>query len=198
MKSSLMPDQDQAFWDAKQEEDARLIKDCLLGNESAWSVLISKYKNLIFSIPVKYGLSREDAADIFQSVCLDLLNDLSKIRNHGALAGWLIRVTYNKCFHRKKDTDRYIPGEPLETNIPMEDVPETILLEVQREQLLRNGLRQLSSRCQQLIQMLFFEFPSRPYQEVAKSLNLATGSIGFIRGRCLEKLRQALQKQGFA
>jgi RNA polymerase sigma factor (sigma-70 family) len=159
---------------------------------------VSKYKNLIFSIPVKYGLSREDAADIFQAVCLDLLNDLPKIREHGALAGWIIRVTYNKCFHRKRDTDRYVPSEPVETSVPEEDIPEALLLEVQREQLLRRAVRQLSSRCQQLIHMLFFEFPVRPYQEVAKSLNLATGSIGFIRGRCLEKLRQSLEKAGFA
>ena len=197
MKNGLMPDREKA-WEAGREEDVRLIKGCLLGNELAWSELVSKYKNLIFSIPMKYGLSQEDAADIFQAVCLDLLSDLSKIRDHGALAGWIIRVTYNKCFHRKKDSERYVPGEPIETPTPEEDVPESMLLEVQREQLLRDALRQLSSRCQQLIHMLFFEFPARPYQDIAKSLNLATGSIGFIRGRCLEKLRQSLRKHGFA
>lgn len=197
MNGGLMPDRDKA-WEAAREEDARLIKECLTGNEHAWSELVSKYKNLIFSIPIKYGLSREDAADIFQAVCLDLLNDLSKLRDHGALAAWILRVTYNKCFHRRKDSERYVPGEPPDAPTPKEEIPETMLLEVQREQLLRNALRQLSSRCQQLIQMLFFEFPARPYQEIAKSLNLATGSIGFIRGRCLEKLRQSLHKQGFA
>jgi len=66
-----MLDRDKAFWDAGREEDARLIKDCLEGSESAWSALISKYKNLIFSIPMKYGFSRDDAADVFQAVCLD-------------------------------------------------------------------------------------------------------------------------------
>ncbi len=193
-----MPERGKDSWEAGREEDARLIKGCLLGNESAWSELVSKYKNLIFSIPIKYGLSRDDAADIFQAVCLDLLNDLSKIRDHNALAAWIIRVTYNKCFHRKKDSDRYVPDELPEMASPAEDVPESMLLEVQREQLLRNAMRQLSSRCQQLIQMLFFEFPARPYQEVAKSLNLATGSIGFIRGRCLQKMRQLLEKLGLA
>ena len=38
---------------------------------------------------------------------------------------------------------------------------------------------------------------SRPYAEVAQSLGIATGSIGFIRGRCLEKLRGGLAKLGF-
>lgn len=197
MIGSPTPEREKA-WEAGREEDARLIKGCLMGNESAWSDLVAKYKNLIFSIPMKYGLSRDDAADIFQAVCLDLLNELCKIRDHGALAGWIIRVTYNKCFHRKKDSERYVPDEPIESVTPVEDIPDAMLLEVQREQLLRNALGGLNERCRQLIQMLFFEFPVRPYEEVAKSLNLATGSIGFIRGRCLEKLRQSLEKLGFA
>jgi hypothetical protein len=45
--------------------------------------------------------------------------------------------------------------------------------------------------------MLFFETPSRPYLEIARTLNLARGSIGFIRGRCLERLRANLRRNGF-
>jgi len=48
-----------------------------------------------------------------------------------------------------------------------------------------------------MIGMLFFESPSRPYEQVAKELGIATGSIGFIRGQCLKKLRERLKKEGF-
>ena len=41
--------------------------------QEAWSGLIEKYKNLIFSIPIKMGIPRDDAADIFQAVCVELL-----------------------------------------------------------------------------------------------------------------------------
>ena len=44
--------------------DERLVRECRKGNQAAWSALIEKYKNLIFSIPIKFGLPREDAADI--------------------------------------------------------------------------------------------------------------------------------------
>ena len=53
--------------------DERLITECVNGNEEAWAALIEKYKNLIFSIPVKLGFSRDDAGEIFQQVCLKLL-----------------------------------------------------------------------------------------------------------------------------
>jgi hypothetical protein len=36
-----------------------------------------------------------------------------------------------------------------------------------------------------------------PYTEVGRRLQLATGSIGFIRGRCLKRLKQILEEKGF-
>jgi RNA polymerase sigma factor (sigma-70 family) len=184
------------MWD----EDMRLVKGCLNREETAWSELLTKYKNLIFSIPIKHGFSQEEAADVFQSVCLDLFNQLGSLREPRALAGWLIRVTHNKCFHYMNDKRRYDVREndQLEPALPAEDIPENKLRELEKEQLLRTALRTLSARCQRLVEMLFFELPPRPYQDIAKSMTLATGSIGFIRARCLEKLREKLEEMGFA
>ncbi|HEV7551812.1 MAG TPA: sigma-70 family RNA polymerase sigma factor, partial [Candidatus Angelobacter sp.] len=61
----------------------------------------------------------------------------------------------------------------------------------------RDAISTLPKRCNQMVAMLFFEDPPRPYDEVAKELHLATGSIGFTRGRCLKKLRQLLEEKGF-
>src|SRR5450631_4854905 len=81
--------------------NARLVEECLRGNEQAWRGLVERYKNLIYSIPLRYGAPPQDAADIFQTVCLDLFHELSRLRNVDALQGWLIRVTTHKC-HRWK------------------------------------------------------------------------------------------------
>ena len=55
--------------------NTRLVKECLQGSEKAWSALVGRYKNLIFSIPVKYGFSPDEASDIFQAVCLELMSE---------------------------------------------------------------------------------------------------------------------------
>jgi RNA polymerase sigma factor (sigma-70 family) len=180
-------------------DDAKLIQGCLQGEEASWSALLSKYKNLIFSIPIKYGFSREEAADIFQAVCLDILHDLANLRDSRALAGWLIRVTHNKCFHQLKQNRRFVSNETNlpEPVIPAGEIPENRLRELQKEQALRDAIESLNSRCRRLVEILFFESPPRPYKDVAASLGLATGSIGFIRARCLNKLGQKLQEMGF-
>jgi hypothetical protein len=61
-------------------DDTRLVKECLAGNEEAWSLLIEKYKALIYSIPVKYGLPPHEAADVFQVTCMELLARLPDLR----------------------------------------------------------------------------------------------------------------------
>jgi DNA-directed RNA polymerase specialized sigma24 family protein len=55
----------------------------------------------------------------------------------------------------------------------------------------------LSPRCREMIRMLFFEQPPLRYTEAARRLNLAPGSIGFIRGRCLKRLKKFLEEKGF-
>jgi RNA polymerase sigma factor (sigma-70 family) len=180
--------------------DERLVAECRKGNQDAWSGLIEKYKNLIFSVPIKFGLPREDAADIFQAVCLDLLSDLPQLREPRALPKWLMQMSFHKCLRWKKQR-LVLFDDPLEiegvSEASSEELPEEMMYQVQREQMLRDAVASLAPRCHRMIAMLFFESPARPYQQVAKELGIATGSIGFIRGRCLRMLRQRLQKEGF-
>lgn len=180
-----------------QWEDAALVEACLAGDERAWVALIEKYKRLIYSILMKYRMPEQDAADVFQAVCLDLYTELGQLREVGALRGWLARVAANKCFHwRRRGINR--PEEELDEKVhglPEAGDPEW-LQALEREQVVREGIDRLSPRCQELVRMLFFEDPPRPYEDVARELGLATGSIGFIRGRCLEKLAAALEEVG--
>jgi RNA polymerase sigma factor (sigma-70 family) len=180
--------------------DERLVRECRKGNQVAWSALIEKYKNLIFSIPIKFGLPREDAADIFQAVCVDLLSSLPKLREPKAIAKWLMQTSFHKCLRWKKD--RLNPVDDLEAleggrTANTEELPEEMLYQVQREQSVREAMAALPPRCGRMVSMLFFDDPPRPYQEVAKELGIASGSIGFIRGRCLRKMRQLLEEKGF-
>jgi RNA polymerase sigma factor (sigma-70 family) len=180
--------------------DERLVAECRKGNQDAWSGLIEKYKNLIFSVPIKFGLPREDASDIFQAVCLDLLSDLPQLREPRALPKWLMQMAFHRCLRWKKQR-LILFDDPIEiegaSEPSSEELPEEMLYQVQREQMLRDAVASLVPRCHRMIAMLFFESPARPYAEVAKELGIATGSIGFIRGRCLRLLRKRLQKDGF-
>jgi RNA polymerase sigma factor (sigma-70 family) len=78
--------------------DDDLIASCRDGDQRAWNVLVEKYKNLVYSVPVKYHLSPEDAADVFQAVWMELYSELFNLRQPGALRGWLVTVATHKCY----------------------------------------------------------------------------------------------------
>jgi RNA polymerase sigma factor (sigma-70 family) len=180
-------------------DDTRLVKACLRGNEQAWSLLIDKYKALIYSIPVKYGLPPHDAADVFQATCTELLVRLPELREPRALPKWLMQVAHHECYRWKQQQKRVVSRDS-ETDLPEPETPsiaESVIQQTQEEQMLREAMTALSPQCRRLVELLFFETPSRPYAEVAKELGLAVGSIGFTRQKCMERLHRHLDKLGF-
>ncbi len=183
--------------------DERLIGRCLKGDQEAWSALIDKYKNLIYSIPIKLGM-HQDAGDIFQSVCVDLLSELPRLREHRALPKWLMQTCYHKCLHYQRAADRLVELAPEGTDSDAappassaDDLPEQMLVQLEQEQILRDAISELPEKCERMVRLLFFEIPPRPYESVAEELGMATGSIGAIRGRCLAYLRKHLEERGF-
>jgi RNA polymerase sigma factor (sigma-70 family) len=180
-------------------DDTRLVKECLRGNQEAWSSLIDKYKALIYSIPVKYSLPPQEAADVFQSTCMELLARLPELREPRALPKWLMQVAHHECYRLKRQSQRVISRDG-NTDLPEPETPaiaESLVEQTQAEQLLREAMSALTPQCRRLVEMLFFEPSPRPYAEVAAALGLAVGSIGFTRQKCIERLRSRLEELGF-
>lgn len=182
-------------------DDARLVKACIDGSEEAWAVLVNRYRRLIYSIPYRYGATADEAADIFQAVCLQLLSELPRLRKVESLRSWLMTITAHQAFHwkrgQRKRAEREGGAIDPETLPGSGMRPGDALHAIEQEQVLREAVAGLPPRCRELVRLLFFEDPPLPYAAAAKRLGLATGSIGFIRGRCLAKLRRGLAALGF-
>jgi RNA polymerase sigma factor (sigma-70 family) len=185
--------------DRDSRTDHELVAACRRGDEAAWHELIERYTRLIYSIPLRLGLNREEATDIFQAVCLDLVNELPRLRDPQALPMWLMQVTRHKVVKWQRKRARYLPEDASRSEqmpAPEQDMPDAFITELQKTQTVRDAVAALSPRCRQMVQMLFFEDAPRPYRDVAAELGVAVGSIGFLRSRCLDKLRAALERIG--
>src|SRR4030095_8045272 len=112
------------------------------------------------SFPRKRGLTREEATDIFQAVCLDLVNELPRLRDPQALPMWLMQVTRHKVVKWKRKSERYVAddasrGEQMPA--PEQDMPDSFITDLQKVQAVREAVDALAPRCRQMVQMLFFE-----------------------------------------
>jgi RNA polymerase sigma factor (sigma-70 family) len=185
--------------DRDSRTDHELVAACRRGDEAAWHELIERYTRLIYSIPLRLGLNREAATDIFQAVCLDLVNELPRLRDPQALPMWLMQVTRHKVVKWQRKSERYLPDDPSRSEqmpAPAQAMPDAFITDLQKTQAVRDAVAALSPRCRQMVQMLFFEDAPRPYRDVAAALGVAVGSIGFLRSRCLDTLRATLEGIG--
>ena len=181
--------------------DARLVRECLRGSEEAWAALLAKYKNLIYSIPVKQGMSSDAAGDVFQRVCMLLMSELPQLKKAEALPMWLIRVTSRECHRARRQERPHAEQGDFETELAVAEdgrpLAEEVLGQLAEEQALREAVSSLTPQCRDLLSMLFYDDPPRSYVEAARVLGVADGSVAFLRARCLARLRRALEKARF-
>ena len=182
--------------------DRDLLGACLKGDSAAWEALIVRYQRLIYSIPIKMGLSPNDAADVFQSVCLKLLEGLSTLRSLEAISAWLTTTTKRECwraaarrrrehiavpFESEDDPDEFIH---IASSAPGADHEHEVL---EQQQILRDAVNVLPERCRKLITMLFYREDELSYAEIARRMNMPLNSMGATRARCLAKLKTLVE-----
>lgn len=182
MSSVKVPSDDKAKID-----DSILIERCLNGEQDAWEAIIRRYQNLIYSVPIRYHFSSQDAADVFQHVCVILLEKLKTLRNSETLSSWLYITTKRQCWKIAKK--KKMETELQETSEEISDSnSENLVLQHQ----IKTGVDQLSEKCRDLIFALYYAEPPFSYEQITEKLGIPFGSIGPTRARCLEKLRKIL------
>jgi RNA polymerase sigma factor (sigma-70 family) len=130
---------------------------------------------------------------------VELLQRLPDLREPRALPKWLIQVAHHQCYRWKRQQQRLISRDA-DPDLPEPATPAVaaaLVQQTEEEQMLRNAVAALSPQCRRMVELLFLEIPARPYAEVANELGLATGSIGFTRQKCIERLRRQLVELGF-
>jgi RNA polymerase sigma factor (sigma-70 family) len=183
-------------------EDRELITACLEGDHSAWEALIARYQRLIYSIPVRARLSSDDAADIFQSVCLKLYEKLSTLRDYEKISSWLITTTTREVWRAsarnrrdnvfaiaESDDQRDVLGEIASTT-PLADEQRQAL---EQQQIVRQSVDALPERCRNLLTLLFYEKDELSYADIARRMKMPVPSVGPTRARCLDKLKKLLE-----
>jgi len=178
------------------ESDDDLIRACRDGNSRAWELLLDRYERLVYSIPLNYGLSREDAADIVQITFTSLIQSLDTLREDSRLSAWLATVARRQTWQvlargRRENHEEF--DSLADSVATLRGDPSEPLERWELVEWLNQGLAQMPERCRNLLSALYFEPQELSYAEIAARIGMPVGSVGPTRARCLERLRQILQ-----
>ena len=172
---------------------ARLFADFRSGDEAKMAELVGLLTPILWHTVRGQRLDREAAEDVLQTVWLALVRSADSINDAQAVLQWLIVAARREAWRVVKRTDRVEPTEFDDADViaPPLDGPEEVALRTDGDSRLWQHIAQLSERCQALLRVI--AYADRPdYASVAEALGMPVGSIGPTRGRCIERLRAAL------
>jgi RNA polymerase sigma factor (sigma-70 family) len=180
--------------------DQILVEECVTGSQEAWITLVGRYKRLIYSVTVRFGLAPEDRHDVFQAVCLETLKSLPSLRNSASLRYWIITITIRQCSILVKRVAKERTQQPGEAALTIED-PQAdtmqIYLTAERSEMVREAMGEIPEPCRSLLELLFFKEEKTSYSELGALMGWSKDTIGSARLRCLERLRRILEGKGF-
>ena len=172
---------------------ATLVRAAREGHQDAWNAIVDRFLPLVGAIIRRHRLSEADGDDVSQTVWLRLVEHLDELREPDALPGWIRTTARNECLRVLRHQTRQVPTEA--DRMPIASVPavdDARLLARERDAELWQAFATLTDRCQTLLRLLAVE-PAPSYDEVGAVLDMAVGSIGPTRGRCLDTLRRAIE-----
>jgi len=192
-----------------EPSDKELVEACLregdevagtsgvLERTVAWEALIRRYERLIYSVPIRLGMTAQEAVDVFQSVCFILFRKLSSLRNHDRIYSWLITTTTRECWRLgAQNSKKHQNNNALAASndgVSAEQLALERHLAEQQSAAVRAAIAELPPKCRELLNVLYFVSDDSSYQGAAERLNMPVSSIGPTRGRCLRKLRKILE-----
>lgn len=176
-----------------QPSTGDLLARAAAGSESAWSQLIDRHGQLVWSVVRGYRLDAASTADVTQTVWLRLVEHCGRIRDPERLPGWLARTAHNEALRVIRHQRRVHVGE-LEDSLADESGPldERLLADERHDAVLR-ALADLPEACQELLRLLATD-PPLDYATISDLLGRPIGSIGPTRQRCLAKLRSSVER----
>jgi RNA polymerase sigma factor (sigma-70 family) len=178
------------IWD----DSAAAFSRWLSGEPGAMDELVHTMTPVLWQVVRAYGLAQDQAQDVVQTTWLTLVQRSGSIADPHAIAAWLLTTARREAWRVSKRSAASIPvsDEVLEAVTDDEASAEDVALARDGENRLWACVRRQSERCQRLLRIVAFE--QRPdYAKIARDLGMPVGSIGPTRGRCLSKLREALE-----
>lgn len=130
-----------------------------------------------------FARDKDEAADLFQDVLINLWKGIGKFRNDSEISTWVYRVSLNTCISadRKK---RKMPTTRLDMNIDLFDDDDTDSRQIQ---VLRQRIQRLQPLDRAIV-LLWLE--SLSYQEIADIVGLTPKNISVRLTRIRLQLKQ--------
>ncbi|MBX7107113.1 MAG: sigma-70 family RNA polymerase sigma factor [Chitinophagales bacterium] len=170
----------------RAKEDIELVRMALTGDQRAYAVLMSRYKDSIYFLLLKMVHNEDDANDLTIEAFGKAFSNLSKYTPEFAFSTWLYKIALNNSidFIRKKkvetlslfEVNENDQGETFRIDVQSSAPdPEESYIKKQRNKLLREVIEKINPKYRVLIELRYYDELS--YEEIAEETGLPLGTV---------------------
>ena len=174
--------------DLKDEELIQLVQ---VGDESAFTELMSRYSPRVWKVIIANSRQRRDAEEILMDVWKSVWENISGLRNVESFGGWLHRIAYNACkryyasLHHSIDEMPYSHAD-LTDHIDQDAVAR--FRDIELREAVREAVHHLPYKMRSVAVLYYLE--SWSVKEIHAELGLAIGTIKTKLRQTRERLRE--------
>lgn len=179
--------------DMSKLTDVELIENCIKGNNDYFAPLVSRYKNLVYSVVLRMTSNSDEANDLAQEVFIKVYKNLEKYNSEFKFSTWIMRITTNHVIDsRRKKHFETTNISDLEVEIATDDNPEKVFLEKETKSELKTVVDQLPEMYR--LPIVLYHQQGMSYQEISEIIEEPLSKVKnrIFRGRKL--LKESLLK----
>jgi RNA polymerase sigma-70 factor (ECF subfamily) len=186
-------DNDVVVSSPQRDISVEIVESCRRGDREALRTIYCTYKDKVYSMAL-YAFHGDTAAasDVTQEVFLKLMRTIAQYRGDSRFSTWLYRLVINACLDRKRRADaRPVVSDPavLDT-LAAPGSQEDDLARREMGRAVRVAVSALPVKLRLAILLRYFADLS--YEDMAKTLNCSTGTVGSRLNRAHQMLLERL------
>ncbi len=177
--------------------DQYYIDKVLKGEDNAFSILIDRYKNLVFTLCYRIIKDKEYAEEAAQDTFLKVYKSLAKFKGEAKFSSWIYRIAYNTSLDKlesiKRHSDSLSSINIDEYEFADMDSTMDILENNEFNSQIKSSIKKLDKEEAFILTLYYYEDMSM--QEIADITGHKANSIKVKIHRSRQKLMIILRKQ---
>jgi len=171
----------------EKKDDIYYINLVKGGQSNAFSYIVEKYQDIVFSIALKVLRNRDDAEEMAQESFIKAYKSIHSFKGNAKFSTWLYRITYNTCISEiRKRKMHFSSTEEIEIRDETQEINMDGIPEENRAKAIKEAMNQLPEDEYTLILLYYFEEQS--VEQISKVTGLSESNTKVKLFRARKKL----------
>ena len=177
--------------------DQHYINLIIEGDTNAFSVLVDRYKDLVYTLTMRMLKNREEAEEVSQDTFIKVYKSLNKFKGDSKFSTWIYKIAYNASLDRLKKNRKHFNDVAIDefTEHQVKTIDNALdnLESEEQSKAIQDCIALLPSEDGFLLTLYYFDEMS--LEEISQTVELTSNNVKVKIFRARKKLATILKNR---